>query len=236
MDDTSTPPTDPQQPAPPPAPPAPEDVQPPPAQPPVAPPPVAPPPTTPAAAATAGAVPVKKKMPIWLIILIVLAVLGLCTCGGCTALGMWGASQADKAAEEFETAVQEAETEMEAAETEVEEALTEGEEAAESAGDDEAAGWAKVAELSGNANKRSAVFELTGAPARMKYDIKGDMVVCAVYVMPEGKNLQTEGGFPEVMVSEPGADETYLTKDAGKYYIEVQAANCDWSVVIEEER
>ncbi|MDH4140413.1 MAG: hypothetical protein OEV43_07565 [Coriobacteriia bacterium] len=96
--------------------------------------------------------------------------------------------------------------------------------------------WVKVAELSGNANKRSAPFELTGAPARLKYTVKGDMVVCAVYLLPEGTDLMTEGGFPEVMLSEAGSDQTFLSKGAGRYFIDVQAANCQWSVVIEEER
>jgi hypothetical protein len=35
--------------------------------------------------------PAKKKMPVWLIVVIVLVVLGLCTCGGCTVLGIMAA-------------------------------------------------------------------------------------------------------------------------------------------------
>lgn len=97
--------------------------------------------------------------------------------------------------------------------------------------------WTQVIELKGNANKASAPFELTGGSTRLRYTVGGgDMVVAAFYVMKEGTSLQEDGGLPEVMVSEAGSDETYMTKKAGTYYLDVQAANCDWIVTIEEER
>jgi len=97
--------------------------------------------------------------------------------------------------------------------------------------------WVKVVELSGKANKRSQAFELTGGQARLTYNVSGStMPVCMIYVMEEGASLDKNGGFPEVNVTDAGSDSTYLTKGAGRYYLDISAANCNWTVTIEEER
>jgi hypothetical protein len=96
--------------------------------------------------------------------------------------------------------------------------------------------WAEVVTLSSNGDKRSSSFTLTGADARLRYTVKGEMVIVGIYVMEKGTSLQEQGGFPEVMLSEAGSDETYLQKSAGEYYLDVSAANCSWTVTIEELR
>lgn len=96
--------------------------------------------------------------------------------------------------------------------------------------------WTKVISLSGNANKRSDIFELTGGKTRLTYELKGNMSMANIYVMEEGSNLEKDGGFAEVTVTETGKDTTFLTKGAGKYYLDISSANGSWSVVIEEEK
>ena len=97
--------------------------------------------------------------------------------------------------------------------------------------------WVKVIELSGNSNKRSDTFDLTGGKTKLTYTFEGgDFVIGSIYVMKDGTSLQESGGFPEVTVSEAGTDFTFLTKKAGKYYLDITSANSDWTVVVEEER
>jgi hypothetical protein len=99
--------------------------------------------------------------------------------------------------------------------------------------------WTTVETLSGTAGNSSQVFELTGAEAQLTYDFQGstDMAVAAVYLEPEGKYISTDGGIPIVMLSKPGTDVTALHKTAGKYYLDVTAANIDsWTVKVEEMR
>lgn len=96
--------------------------------------------------------------------------------------------------------------------------------------------WVEVASLSGNGNKRSKTFEVGSGEVELEYSVKGEQVICGIYVVPEGQAIQKDGGFPEVMVSEAGKDSTMLVKDPGTYYLDVTAANCDWTVTIQEKR
>jgi hypothetical protein len=94
--------------------------------------------------------------------------------------------------------------------------------------------WQKVAELSGDTSKRSTPFTLSGGQARLKYTVNGNSSLVAFYVMEQGKDLQKDGGFPEVTVTKTATDETQLTKAAGTYFLDVTAANASWTVTIEE--
>jgi len=99
--------------------------------------------------------------------------------------------------------------------------------------------WTTVATLSGTAGASSQVFELTGAEAQLSYDFKGgaDSVIAAVYLEPEGKDITKDGGFPLVMLSKAESSVTALHKSAGKYYLDVTAANIDsWTVTVQEKR
>lgn len=94
-----------------------------------------------------------------------------------------------------------------------------------------------VVKLSGNSNKSSDTFSLTGGKVTLTYDFKGaSSIVGAIYVLKEGVDLQKDGGIPEVMVSQAGSDSTILRKAAGDYYLQVNSANADYTVTIEEER
>lgn len=101
------------------------------------------------------------------------------------------------------------------------------------------AAWREVVSLKGKTDKSSAVFELTGGEVRMSYSFKGgeNMALGSIYVLAEGTDLMKDGGIPELIVDSPVNDETALHKSAGKYFLDVNAANFDgWTVTIEEKR
>lgn len=97
--------------------------------------------------------------------------------------------------------------------------------------------WTTVATLSGDADEVGDPFELTGNKIRITYTITNPnvMPMLNVYLMEEGKYLDSDGGFPEVMTAETSGDTTAM-KAAGSYYLDVSGANCDWKVTVEEQR
>ena len=97
--------------------------------------------------------------------------------------------------------------------------------------------WQTVATFNGNANRRSESFTLTGGEQKLSYNVTGgDMVLCAIYVVPKGTSLESEGGFAEVDLDQAGPGDTQLVKDPGEYYLDVSSANCQWTVTIQELR
>lgn len=93
-----------------------------------------------------------------------------------------------------------------------------------------------VTELSGNANKSSDTFKLSGGKVTLSYTFGGTgPLVGAIYILEEGTDLNTDGGIPEVIVSEPGSDTTIVRKAKGDYYLQVNSTT-DFTVKIEEER
>ncbi|MEO6529492.1 MAG: hypothetical protein ABIN10_11125, partial [Specibacter sp.] len=103
-----------------------------------------------------------------------------------------------------------------------------------------AATWVEVLSLSGTADQASQVFALTGKETRMVYEFKGsdpDTAIAAIYLEKEGKDIAVDGGIPIVIASKPEANTTALHKNAGKYFLDVKAANLDsWTVKIEEKK
>lgn len=96
--------------------------------------------------------------------------------------------------------------------------------------------WQKVAELSGSTEKKSPVFTLDGNETKMTYSATGrDMGILSIYLVKEGHDLQSEGGFPEVSISKPTTDETRITKPAGNYFLDV-SSTFDYTITIEELR
>jgi hypothetical protein len=96
--------------------------------------------------------------------------------------------------------------------------------------------WTEVYTLKGNGTKNSASFHLSGGKARLKYSYKTDMGLFSVYVMPEGQDLMKEGGFPEIMTEKSESSETYITKEEGNYYMNINSSGGDWTVTVEEEK
>lgn len=97
--------------------------------------------------------------------------------------------------------------------------------------------WVTVTTAEGTSDKRTDTFQLHGGKTRLTYTFTGgDVIVGSIYVMKDGTSLEKDGGFPEVTVTKAGTDSTFLTKDAGSYYLDVKAANASWTVKIEEEQ
>jgi hypothetical protein len=97
------------------------------------------------------------------------------------------------------------------------------------------ANWNTVAELAGNTNKSSPDFHLQGCETRLLYSLAGgDQVLAAFYIEESGKELTKDGGFPVASPSEAGDGETIVHKSEGDYYIEVVAANVNWTAKVQE--
>lgn len=96
--------------------------------------------------------------------------------------------------------------------------------------------WVELITLSGSGNKKSAEFDYSGGKARLRYNFQANnMGVFAVYVVKEGTDIMTEGGFPEVMLDAGEQGESNLSHlRKGTYYLNVTSANGKWTVTVEE--
>lgn len=98
--------------------------------------------------------------------------------------------------------------------------------------------WRTIYSFSGNGMKKSPVFELTGANARIRYNYSSQsdlgLGMFAAYVVEEGNELIRNGGVPEVMSSAAEeSSESALHKEKGRYYLEINATG-SWTVSVEE--
>lgn len=97
--------------------------------------------------------------------------------------------------------------------------------------------WTEVFTFKGNGMKKSASFTLTGNKARVKYKFTAaDMGIFSFYVVPEGEDVMKTGGIPDVMIQQAETSETYITKDAGNYYLNVNSSGGNWTITVEEEK
>lgn len=97
--------------------------------------------------------------------------------------------------------------------------------------------WVEVIEVTTTANKDSETFTLEGGQQRLSYNLgQSSFASCMIYLEKEGHDIATQGGFPVVMVSESGSDNTILRKAKGDYYISVNTANAECSITLEELR
>ena len=85
--------------------------------------------------------------------------------------------------------------------------------------------YVSVIDIKTSSNKNSDTFSLSGGKQKLTYKSTGQYVVCSIYVLDEGSDLQEEGGFPVVMMAKAESGETVLRKKAGQYYIAVNASN-----------
>jgi hypothetical protein len=86
--------------------------------------------------------------------------------------------------------------------------------------------WVKIIDLTAkDANKQSGTFTLLGGKQKLSYVVSGDEQsegMCIIYVMDEGKDLMTDGGFPVIMQDGNKSGETLMRKPAGDYYLDLQ--------------
>lgn len=97
-----------------------------------------------------------------------------------------------------------------------------------------------VLHVSGNADKRTSLFTLHGVQTNLTHTVTDTSgfgsIVGAIYVLDEGTNLSVDGGIPDVIVTEPSTDSTEPAPIAGRYHLQVSAANAHWTVTIQEHR
>ena len=97
--------------------------------------------------------------------------------------------------------------------------------------------WTEIFKFKGNGMKKSASFTLAGGKARIKYKFTaGDMGIFSFYVVPEGNDVMKTGGIPDVMIQQSETSETYITEDAGNYYLNVNSSGGNWTISVEEEK
>jgi hypothetical protein len=100
--------------------------------------------------------------------------------------------------------------------------------------------WRNVITVSGSASKRTTAFALHGVQTRLRYrveDLDGlGSPNAAIFVRGEGAGADSDGGAPAVTATRAGSDDARLERRPGSYYLEVEAANANWSVAIQEYR
>lgn len=96
--------------------------------------------------------------------------------------------------------------------------------------------WVTVAKLTTSSDKDSQDFQLTGAPARMKYaTASAGMGVYGIYLLTSGTDISTDGGIPIVSPKAGESDTTVVHRSAGSYYLHVTGTG-RISVTIQEQR
>jgi hypothetical protein len=97
--------------------------------------------------------------------------------------------------------------------------------------------WTEIFSLKGNGMKKSAGFALGGGKARIKYKYTmEDAGLFSFYVVPEGEDIMKTGGIPEVMIQQAGSSVSYITKEKGNYYLNVNSSGGNWVISVEEEQ
>lgn len=96
--------------------------------------------------------------------------------------------------------------------------------------------WVELITFSGIGEKKSNEFTYSGGKARMRYNFQcNGYGACAIYVVEEGIDSMSVGGFPEVMLNNSENGESNLSHlKKGSYYLNVISANGKWSVTVEE--
>jgi len=108
--------------------------------------------------------------------------------------------------------------------------------ATEQAQDSDAKEYQDVISLNTTSNRNSDTFTLEGGKQKLTYTMETkQFAMCNIYLLDEGTDLQSDGGFPVVTMAQESG-ETILRKRSGNYYISIQANNTNCSVSLEEER
>ena len=98
--------------------------------------------------------------------------------------------------------------------------------------------WVPLTTVTGGTEKTSDTIRTVGGKVRVSWSFtKGEFVGGAIYLLPEGTDIQTEGGIPVAMIDEGSLEDSIvLRKAAGEYFVQVRAVNAKYTVRVEEER
>jgi hypothetical protein len=97
--------------------------------------------------------------------------------------------------------------------------------------------WKTILTFNGNGEKKSALFELNGNPAKIvyKYNSNFSAGLLAICVVDIGKDIMKDGDFPDILIDSINEEsESFVYKSAGEYYLYVYAAGT-WQIEIQEE-
>ncbi len=97
--------------------------------------------------------------------------------------------------------------------------------------------YKKIISLNTSSQKNSDSFKLEGGKQKLVYSFdKKQFSSCIIYLLDEGTDLMTDGGFPIVMADgkEGNSGETILRKSAGEYYLSIKSANTNCTVDLYE--
>lgn len=93
--------------------------------------------------------------------------------------------------------------------------------------------WTEVYSIKGSGTKNSAPFRLDGGETKVEYECAEGLF--SFYILEKGVDLMSEGGLPEVMTEEKEKSETFVNKEAGDYYISVNAMG-KWNIKVFEKK
>lgn len=96
--------------------------------------------------------------------------------------------------------------------------------------------WAEVARWTGKGPKKTETFSIPSREWRVRWRSWGEPFTGAGMV---SAFVYTEGGdMKDLAVNHQGAgkDQTHLRGGPGRFYLDVNAANCEWEIIVESQR
>lgn len=97
----------------------------------------------------------------------------------------------------------------------------------------------RVLDLAGTANKTSSTFELRGVEARIRWrcdayraGVDPRVVGCSFYLKRPGER----GSSAQASQQTPGSDSSSFFVPPGTYFLEVNSANANWSLTLDDMR
>jgi hypothetical protein len=89
-----------------------------------------------------------------------------------------------------------------------------------------------VGQLSGSGDGKSAMFHLSGADTQLVY--RSQAPSFTVFLVDAKKGKDASAGFADADCNGPCSDSQVLVDQAGDYFLQVQAGNAPWQVLVQE--
>lgn len=93
--------------------------------------------------------------------------------------------------------------------------------------------WGEVGSWNGTGRKNTETFTVTSDEWKIRWDAKSDgpMTISIAVYDAAGKLVGVAASSRK-----PGKEETYMRKPAGRYYLEINSVNADWTVTVEHKK
>lgn len=96
--------------------------------------------------------------------------------------------------------------------------------------------WVEIASWSGSGMKTTETFVITSDEFRIKWKTMNEAFensgIFQIYVNDESGQMVSLAGNKQG----PGSDVSYVKEGPGRYYLEINSANIDWDVSVEEQQ